>query len=84
MRKIEKFTEEELRIIRAVLSIEKTIDETETEIREQELNLNFIDILPIIPNPHITEKQKTDPLSLIYSNFITKTDIPPALPVFTF
>jgi len=52
-------------------------------LNNYELNPSFMDVLPIIPNPHNLGKN-TDPLSLIYSQFVANTDIPPALPVFSF
>lgn len=52
-------------------------------LNNHELNPTFMDVLPIIPNPHNLGKN-SDPLSLIYSQFVSNTDIPPALPVFSF
>lgn len=47
---------------------------------------DFLDVLNIIPNPLITEsdKEKSDVLSVIFYNFFKNTEIPIALPVFSF
>ena len=45
----------------------------EPKVETHEVNINFIDVLPIIPNPHNLGLSKDiDPLSLIYSKFITQ------------
>mgnify|MGYP004717760475 CR=1 FL=1 len=47
---------------------------------------DFLDVLNIIPNPLITEsdKEKSDVLSVIFYNFFKNTEIPIALPVFSY
>ena len=79
-KEINQFTDDELELTSQVI---KSLTE-DIKIESHEVNINFIDVLPMIPQPHITEKAKADPLSIIYYNFVSKTDIPPALPVFSF
>ncbi|WP_222435132.1 hypothetical protein, partial [Klebsiella quasipneumoniae] len=57
----------------------------EPTVASHDVNIIFIEVLPIIQNPHNLGLSKViAPLSLIYSKFITQTAIPPALPVFSF
>lgn len=81
LKKIFDLTGEELKISHEIA--EAIIKEPTADTHE--VNINFIDVLPIIPNPHnLGISKDIDPLSLIYSNFVSETDIPPALPVFSF
>lgn len=76
------FSDEELELTTSIID---NIKEEKLNIRSHEVNINFIDVLPIIPQPHILRSTKnTDPLSVIFSKFVSETDIPPALPVFSF
>lgn len=49
-------------------------------------NENIFEIMSLIPNPFLTKstEDKSDILSLIYSKFLENTEIPCALPVFSF
>lgn len=49
-------------------------------------NENIFEIMSLIPNPFLTKstENKSDILSLIYSKFLENTEIPCALPVFSF
>jgi hypothetical protein len=49
-------------------------------------NENIFEIMSLIPNPFLTKstEKKSDILSIIYSKFLENTEIPCALPVFSF
>lgn len=81
----EKITE----IMLAMKNNRKDIEpDTLENFHKSELNTSFMDILPIIPNPHafigLEDTSDIDPLSLIYSVFLKNSDIPHALPIFSF
>ena len=81
LKKVFNLTEEEIVLTNEIAeAISK-----EPKVETHEVNINFIDVLPIIPNPHnLGLSENIDPLSLIYSKFVSETDIPPALPIFSF
>ena len=81
LKKVFNLTEEEIVLTN---EIAEAINK-EPKVETHEVNINFIDVLPIIPNPHnLGLSENIDPLSLIYSKFVSETDIPPALPIFSF